>query len=351
MPARRFVTGLVATLLVVILAAPAGAWSSVKVADNGSDPEAAFRPGRTAITYVEHFPGTALPQSVVFAYLEGSVWRKQKVQQGDISFGEANPQLALEADLTPWVFFELFSFPDESALRFRDDAGVWTHAVSIPDAAPLDLKILPDGLVAMLHRPTDGSPGLSYSTYDPLTQNLQTDEITPDEVFFASLAIRSGIPSVAFDGPDGVSWAILDGITWDVELVDAADNPPGNRPSLAYSLAGAPRMAYSTPAGLKFAFRNGSGVWVRKIVDPNSTALNASMRTTSQGPAQIAYTTGSSTFALKWAVSTSSGWTLSTVFPNVGGPHLGEHSLVGVGDGTPRIAYTGVNVVVRWARP
>ncbi len=348
MRARRLFPFLLAVSLVAALASPASAaWTSSKIEDLGRDPDAAFIDNgvtKTSVVYVKDHP---LPSTdgIKFATLVNGVWHREVVVANGVFYGSANPQLALDADDgTPWVSF--LEIGDGSPLYFRTDEGVWTLEDTI-DARVLDLKVLSDGTLGIVHKPTNGG-GLSYSIYDPDADTYDTEEIDPDVAGTASLFLLEDVAKIAYSSEGQVRFAGQTQLGWDTEVVSGASTS-ARLPSIT-TKGEQPRIAYITNSGLMYAFQAATDSWSRRLLLANSTATNPVIRTSQSGPPQIAFTTGSGPYALRWAVFTTSGWKISTLFPDVGGPQLGGISLVGSPSGTPRIAYNGT-VTVRWAQP
>jgi hypothetical protein len=347
MRSRRLVPLLIAVALVAMLPSPASAaWSSTKIEDWGSDPDAVFRTDieETSVVYVRRNPN---PDAIRFATLDSGVWFRQTVVSGNVFFGDADPQLAFDGSGRPWVFFEQI-LPDGSQLYVRDN-GVWEQAIFLDGESAQDLQVFSDGTVALLSR-TGGQGPLNYSLYDPNSDTIVEDtEIASQDGTHSALNLTDeDVARIVFDEIDGqVRYAQQTQAGWDIELISGLSGS-SERPSLTFKGEQA-RVAYVNNSGLMYAFRADDDLWSRRLVHGNASATNPVIRTAQNGLPQIAYETGVGPFNVRWAVHTGSGWKHALAFSNVGGPGLGGLTLVGSPSGTPRLGYNGTSTV-RWGQ-
>ncbi len=192
---------------------------------------------------------------------------------------------------------------------------------------------------------------VSYAMEDPALDSWSVQTFLTDGTWNSLGLSSQGSPGIScYTYAKDLEYLYWTGTAWSTEVIDSSGDT-GNYNSLLREGSNKAHIAYSmelpTP-GLRYASRNGSGVWQTSFVDTtmSSEAVGMSIALDGDGYPHISYST---TEDLRYASWDGSSWDVETVLsisgddnPDTGADRYGT-SLVLFNDEYPHIAHCTLN--------
>ncbi len=190
-----------------------------------------------------------------------------------------------------------------------------------------------------------------YAVQDPVLDSWSVQTPSTDGVWNSLDLSSQGYPGISYyTYTKDLEYVYWNGSMWTTEVVDSGGDT-GNYNSLVREASNKAHIAYSmelpTP-GLRYASRNGAGVWQTSFVDTSMTSepMGMSIALGGDGYPRISYTT---TEDLRYASWDGSSWNIETVWSVSSGDakdtgaNCFDTSLVLFNDEYPHIAHYALN--------